>query len=68
MLTSIFGIPSPKDDIDGSQVAQVYYQEKNLKRIVDYCEKDTIAVAQVFLKFKRDKLLVTDEIKHIESV
>ncbi len=68
LLTSIFGIPSPKDDIDGSQVAQVYYKEKNLKRIVDYCEKDTIAVAQVFLKFKRDELLVTDEIKYIEYV
>ncbi len=68
LLTSIFGIPSPKDDIDGSQVAQVYYKEKNLKRIVDYCEKDTIAVAQVFLKFKRDQLLLTDEIKYIEYV
>ncbi len=67
LLTSIFGIPSPKDDIDGSQVAHVYYQENNLKRIVDYCEKDTIAVAQVFLKFKRDELLVSNEIKHIES-
>jgi 3'-5' exonuclease len=46
LLTSILGIPSPKDDIDGSEVAKVYYEEKNLKRIVEYCEKDTIAVAQ----------------------
>jgi hypothetical protein len=65
LLTTILGIPSPKDDIDGSQVAEVYYKEKNLKRIVDYCEKDTIAVAQVFLKFKRENLLITREIVHV---
>jgi hypothetical protein len=68
LLTTILGIPSPKDDIDGSQVAEVYYKEKNLKRIVDYCEKDTIAVAQVFLKFKRENLLSTSEIVHVKNV
>ncbi len=62
LLTEILDIPSPKDDIDGSQVAQVYYQEKNIKRIVDYCEKDTIAVAQLLLRFKNDHLLTNDEI------
>jgi len=62
LLTSILGIPSPKDDIDGSQVGEVYYKEKNIDRIVNYCEKDTIAVAQVFLKFKREKLLKKSEV------
>ena len=57
LLTSILGIPSPKDDIDGSEVAKVYYQEKNLQRIVDYCEKDTVAVAQVLLRFNNQALL-----------
>ncbi|WP_435414264.1 3'-5' exonuclease [Polaribacter aestuariivivens] len=62
LLTSILGIPSPKDDIDGSEVASVYYKEKNIQRIVKYCEKDTIAVAQVLLRFNNEKLLNGDDI------
>jgi len=50
LLTTILGIPTPKDDIDGSQVAAVYYEEKNIQRIVTYCQKDVVAVAQVYLK------------------
>lgn len=65
LLTKILGIPTPKDDIDGSQVAQVYYVEKDIDRIITYCEKDVIAVAQVFLKFRREDLLVDDEIVHV---
>jgi hypothetical protein len=57
LLTSILGIPSPKEDIDGSEVAEVYYREKNMDRIVDYCEKDTLAVAQVLLRFNNQNLL-----------
>ena len=57
LLTSILGIPSPKDDIDGSEVASVYYKEKNIQRIVTYCEKDTIAVAQILLRFNNQELL-----------
>ncbi|MDG1226823.1 MAG: 3'-5' exonuclease [Polaribacter sp.] len=62
LLTSILGIPSPKGDIDGSEVASVYYKEKNIQRIVSYCEKDTIAVAQLLLRFNNEKLLNTEEI------
>lgn len=62
LLTSILGISSPKDDIDGSEVARVYYHEKNIQRIVDYCEKDTIAVAQVFLRFNNQELLKETDI------
>ncbi len=65
LLTSILGIPSPKDDIDGSEVAAVYYKEKNLQRIVTYCEKDTIAVAQILLRFNNEDLI---EDKDIVSV
>ena len=57
LLTSILGIPSPKQDIDGSEVAKVYYQEKNLPRIVQYCERDTIAVAQLVLRFLNKPIL-----------
>lgn len=67
LLTHILGIPSPKGDIDGSQVAQVYYKEKDLDRIVRYCERDTIAVAQVLLKFRNEALLSDDEIFVVEN-
>ncbi|MFC1225994.1 3'-5' exonuclease [Pedobacter sp. BG31] len=52
LLAAILDIPTPKDDINGSQVKQVYYEEKNLPRIVTYCQKDVITTAQVLLKFK----------------
>ena len=62
LLADIFGIPTPKDDIDGSDVARVYYQEKNLERIVRYCEKDVLTLAQVFLTFLRKPLLEENQI------
>ena len=65
LLTKILGIPSPKGDIDGSQVGHVFYVEKDIDRIVTYCEKDVIAVAQVFLRFRKEDLLVEDEIHHV---
>ncbi|MGY6562028.1 MAG: 3'-5' exonuclease [Luteibaculaceae bacterium] len=48
LLAHVFGIESPKDDIDGSKVSQVYWEEKNLKRIANYCEKDVVTVASVY--------------------
>lgn len=57
LLAGVFGIPSPKDDIDGSQVAQVYWQDKDLGRIVEYCEKDVIATARIFLHYAGQKEL-----------
>ncbi|MCW4469237.1 3'-5' exonuclease [Flavobacterium sp. MFBS3-15] len=65
LLTKILGIPSPKGDIDGSQVGVVYHIEKDIDRIVTYCEKDVIAVAQVLLRFRREDLLVENEIIHV---
>jgi len=62
LLAHVLGIPSPKDDIDGSQVRQVFYEEKNIDRIIEYCEKDTITVAQIFLRFRNDHILSEDEI------
>jgi predicted PolB exonuclease-like 3'-5' exonuclease len=60
LMALLFGIPSPKDDIDGSQVAQVYYHEKNLQRIADYCEKDVLTVARIFLKLRGDEHDITE--------
>lgn len=65
LLTKVLGIPSPKDDIDGSQVGHTFYVEKNIDRIITYCEKDVIAVAQILLRFRREDLLIEDEIIHI---
>ena len=53
LLTAVLGIPTPKDDIDGSQVAQVYYQEHDIERIAAYCRKDVLATAQVFLRLNQ---------------
>lgn len=65
LLTNVLGIPSPKDDIDGSEVGRMYYKDKDINRIVVYCEKDTIAVAQIFLRLRGDSILEDSEIKHI---
>ncbi|TYA74068.1 3'-5' exonuclease [Seonamhaeicola marinus] len=65
LLTNVLGIPSPKDDIDGSEVRSVYYEENDIDRIITYCEKDTIAVAQIFLRFQGEEILNDDEIIHI---
>jgi hypothetical protein len=65
LLTSILGIPSPKDDISGSEVATVYYQENNIQRIVTYCEKDTIAIAQLLLRFNNEPLINDLSIVHV---
>ena len=67
LLTHTLNIPSPKTDIDGSQVAQVYYRDNNLERIVRYCEQDVLAVAQVILRFARHPLLTDDEIAHVSA-
>lgn len=63
LLAHILGIPSPKEDIDGSKVAQVYYEEKNINRIVQYCEKDVVTIAQIFLRYRNEPLLTKDQIE-----
>ncbi|HHJ11430.1 MAG TPA: 3'-5' exonuclease [Bacteroidetes bacterium] len=51
LLSAVFDIPTSKDDIDGSQVAKVYYKEKDLKRIAVYCEKDVLTTARVYQRY-----------------
>jgi hypothetical protein len=63
LLAHVFNIPTPKDDIDGSQVGHVYYEEKNLHRIETYCKKDVLTIAQVFLRFRGEDLLREEEIE-----
>lgn len=65
LLCKVLGVPTSKGDIDGSQVGHVFYVEKDIDRIVTYCEKDTIAVAQIFLRLRREELLIEEEIIHV---
>ncbi len=67
LLTAVLGIQTPKDDIDGSQVAEVYYQEGNLGRIALYCQKDVLATAQVFLRLNHFDIINEMNIEHIPA-
>ena len=60
LLCAVFDIPTPKDDIDGSQVARVFYEEGDIDRIIRYCEKDTLAVANLLLRYKGEAVIPMD--------
>lgn len=61
LLAAILGIPTPKDDIEGKDVCRVYWVDKGLSRIVEYCQKDVVTVARLLLRFKGDTEPLTDE-------
>lgn len=62
LLAAVFGLESPKSDLDGSQVAHVYWHEQDLARIVDYCRHDVITTAQIMLKFKGQEILAPEDL------
>ena len=62
LMAHVLGIPSPKNDISGDQVRDVFYKENNISRIVTYCEKDTVTVAQIILKLRNQELLSPIEV------
>ncbi|MCB0428554.1 MAG: ribonuclease H-like domain-containing protein [Flavobacteriales bacterium] len=57
MLTTLFGIPTPKDDITGADVARVFWEDHDLARIVTYCQKDVVAIIQLMRRFKGQALI-----------
>jgi predicted PolB exonuclease-like 3'-5' exonuclease len=63
LLAHSLGIPTPKDDIDGSMVWKVYWEEKNLQRIVTYCQKDVVTVAQILLRMQGEPLIKEENIE-----
>ena len=65
LMAHVLGIPSPKEDIDGSMVRTVYYDENDLDRIITYCELDVLTTAQVFLRLRNESLLLEDEVKKV---
>jgi predicted PolB exonuclease-like 3'-5' exonuclease len=62
LLTHILGIPTPKTDIEGKDVARVYYEENDLERIERYCKRDTLAVAQLLLRYRGENILTEDQV------
>lgn len=64
LLCHVFNIPTPKDDISGADVARVYYEENDLERIKVYCEKDVVALIQLFLKMRGEALVDEGEIHY----
>ena len=63
LLAHTLGIPTPKDDIDGSKVWSVYWNDRDIPRIVNYCQKDVVTVAQIFLKINCDSTVKPDNIE-----
>jgi DNA polymerase elongation subunit (family B) len=62
LLAAIFNIPSSKNGIDGSQVNSVYYKEKDLEKIKDYCVSDVVVLTQLYLRMKVLPLLADKNI------
>lgn len=67
LLTEVLGLADPKDDMDGSQVAGVYYDEGDMARITAYCEKDVLAVAQVLLRFCGEHLIPEENVEIVQG-
>lgn len=65
LLAAVLGFPSPKDDIDGSMVGRVFWEEDNLERIAHYCEKDVLATTQLFLRYQLKPLLEEAQVHHV---
>ncbi len=62
LLSAIFNIPTPKDDLDGSEVGRVFYQEGDVERIAHYCEKDVIATSRLLMRFKGLPILRDEDV------
>jgi uncharacterized protein YprB with RNaseH-like and TPR domain len=64
LLAHVLGIPSPKDDIDGSMVNEVYWADRDLERIATYCQKDVITLAQVLLRMHCEALIKPQNVEY----
>lgn len=67
LLANVLGVPTSKTDINGADVQHVYYKEKNLQRIVDYCQRDVVVVANLILRFKNMPLLSEENITIVSA-
>ncbi|MGF1533831.1 MAG: 3'-5' exonuclease [Bernardetiaceae bacterium] len=67
LLAAIFGLPTSKSDIDGSQVAQVYYHDNDLSRIAHYCNQDVVLTAQVYLRLTQQPIILPQKIQIVSQ-
>ena len=65
LLAALFDIPSPKDDIDGSMIYEIFYKEKDIDRIKEYCKKDVVTLANIFLRMNEFAMLSKEQIKEV---
>lgn len=63
LLAHVLGIPTPKDDIDGKMVGDVYWRQKDLERIATYCQKDVVTIAQIYLRMYGEALISPENIE-----
>ncbi len=67
LLVHLLGIPSPKQDLDGSEVGRVYWVDHDLMRIVEYCQRDVVALVRLFLRFQNAGILSDEDITYAPS-
>jgi 3'-5' exonuclease len=67
LLATVFGIPSPKDDIRGEDIARVYWEEKDMERIVTYCQKDVLTIVNLFLRFQGKEILTESSVQIVNT-
>lgn len=67
LLAHLFNLPTPKDDIEGKDVAKVYWEKNDLERISLYCQKDVLTTAQLFFKFNQIPLLQDNEVTFLSK-
>jgi len=65
LLSAIFSLPTPKDDINGSDVGRVYWEEHDLPRIVTYCQKDVLTIVNLFLRFRNQPIIQENRITYV---
>ncbi|NIK74023.1 hypothetical protein FHS56_001536 [Thermonema lapsum] len=68
LLCAVFDIPSPKSDIDGSKVGEVFWKEKDLERIARYCENDVLATARLYLKYMRLPSISSEQVEYADRL
>ena len=66
LLAAVFDIPTPKNDINGSEVAEVFWKDNDLQRIVTYCQKDVLTIAQLFLRYQGKPLISRENVVIVE--
>jgi 3'-5' exonuclease len=66
LLSAVFDIPTPKDDISGGEVYRVYWQERDLERIRIYCQKDVLTVARLFLKYQQQPGIEEEQVVYVD--